>query len=160
ERRADGARGRAGVAASAAHPEDARRQALGQDPGDHRAAAGRSELHRRDAARRRAQAMKRLVVIVALLAPLLAQAQGFAIVLQDGTPLRPTAGAAAAASAVLWQGETLEVRGARLDYLQVWDYARERGGYVRASQVRRLALAAEETPELLAVLRFLRDVPG
>ncbi|HYL23109.1 MAG TPA: hypothetical protein VEV21_01820 [Burkholderiales bacterium] len=104
--------------------------------------------------------MTRFLVIVALLAPLLAKAQGFAIVLQDETPLRPTPGAAAAASAVLWQGETLEVRGERLDYLQVWDYTRERGGYVRASQVRRLALSEDETPELLAVLGFLRDLPG
>ncbi|HWI39768.1 MAG TPA: hypothetical protein VNU64_25210, partial [Burkholderiales bacterium] len=42
----------------------------------------------------------------------------------------------------------------------VWDYARERGGYVRASQVRQLALVPEEAPELLAILRFLRGVPG
>jgi hypothetical protein len=104
--------------------------------------------------------MRRFLVIVALLAPLLANGGGYAIVLQDETLLRPTPGAAAAASGVLWQGETLEVRGERLDYLQVWDYARERGGYVRASQVRRLALSEEETPELLAVLGFLRDVPG
>ena len=41
ERRADGARRRAGHAASAADPEDAGRQALRQDPGDHRAAARR-----------------------------------------------------------------------------------------------------------------------
>ncbi|HET7364299.1 MAG TPA: hypothetical protein VFJ70_12100 [Burkholderiales bacterium] len=89
-----------------------------------------------------------------------AQASGYAIVLQDETLLRPTPGAAAAATAVLWQGETLEVRSERLDYLQVWDYARERGGYVRASQVRRLALSETETPELFAVLGFLRDLPG
>jgi hypothetical protein len=104
--------------------------------------------------------MTRFLVILALVAPLLAKAGAYAIVLQDETPLRPTPGAAAAATAVLWQGETLEVRGERLDYLQVWDYARERGGYVRASQVRRLALSEEETPELLAVLRLLRDLPG
>ena len=35
----------------------------------------------------------------------------------------------------------VEVRGERLDYLQVWDYTRERGGYVRAGQVRVLALS-------------------
>jgi len=104
--------------------------------------------------------MKIVVTAVALALSLVAKAAGYAIVLQDETPLRPTPGAAAAATAVLWQGETLEVRGERLDYLQVWDYARERGGYVRASQVRRLALSEEETPELLAVLRFLRDLPG
>src|SRR5581483_4976613 len=160
ERRADGARGRAGHAPSAAYPENARRQALRQDPGDHRAAAGGQPLHRRDATRRRAQAMKRLLAVLALIAPLLAKAQGFAIVVQDDTALRPLAGSSARPLALLAQGETLEVRGERLDYLAVWDYARERGGFVRATQVRRLALTADEAPELLAVLRFLRGVPG
>ncbi|GAB3651959.1 hypothetical protein [Ramlibacter alkalitolerans] len=60
----------------------------------------------------------------------------------------------------LWQGEVLEVRGERLDYLQVWDPARERGGYVKATQVRRSALTPAEAPGLLAVLRFLREAPG
>ena len=91
---------------------------------------------------------------------LAANATGYAIVLQDEAALRPTPGASARPIAVLVQGETVEVRGERLDYLQVWDYARERGGYVRASQVRRLAFAPEEAPELLAIVRFLRGVPG
>jgi len=52
------------------------------------------------------------------------------------------------------------VRGQRLDYLQVWDLARERGGFVRAGAVRTLALAPAEAPELLALVRFLRDRPG
>ena len=104
--------------------------------------------------------MIRLLLALVCVFSVAAKAGGYAIVLQDETPLRPAPGAAAAASAVLWQGETLEVRGERLDYLQVWDYARERGGYVRASQVRRLTLSEEETPELLAVLRFLRELPG
>ena len=89
-----------------------------------------------------------------------AHAAGYAIVLQDETALRPAPGAAARPNAVLYQGETVEVRGERLDYLQVWDYTRERGGYVRASQVRRLALDPAEAPELLAILRFLRGLPG
>ena len=89
-----------------------------------------------------------------------ANASVFALVIQDETPLRPTPGASAKPSTVLWQGEMVEVRGARLDYLQVWDHARERGGYVRASQVRVLVLSEDEAPELLAVLRFLRNVPG
>ena len=62
--------------------------------------------------------------------------------------------------AVLWQGEAVEVRGERMDYLQVYDYRRERGGFVRASQVRRLALTPEEAPELLAVVRHLRGTHG
>jgi hypothetical protein len=89
-----------------------------------------------------------------------AHATGYAIVLQDDVPLRATPGVSARPLAVLAQGETLEVRGERLDYLQVWDYARERGGYVRASQVRELDMTPEEAPELLAILRFLRRVPG
>jgi hypothetical protein len=89
-----------------------------------------------------------------------AHAGGYAIVLQDDTALRPAPGAAARPNAVLYQGETVEVRGERLDYLQVWDYSRERGGYVRASQVRRLAFEPAEAPELLAILRFLRGMPG
>jgi len=91
---------------------------------------------------------------------LTAEAAVYALVVQDETPLRPTPGASAKPSTVLWQGEMVEVRGERLDYLQVWDHTRERGGYVRASQVRVLALSEEEAPELLAVLRFLRNVPG
>ena len=62
--------------------------------------------------------------------------------------------------AQLWQGEVLEVRGERLDYLQVWDYRRERGGFVEASRVRRMSLAAADAPELMAVVRFVRDTPG
>ena len=95
-----------------------------------------------------------------LLFSLNAHAASYAIVMQDEVPLRATPGASARPLAVLTQGETLEVRGERLDYLHVWDYARERGGYVRASQVRQLELAPEEAPELLAILRFLRGVPG
>ncbi|NBR28261.1 MAG: hypothetical protein EBT83_07585, partial [Betaproteobacteria bacterium] len=62
--------------------------------------------------------------------------------------------------ALLWQGEVVEIRGERMDYLQVWDYRRERGGFVRANQVRRMRLTADETPELLAILRFVRETPG
>jgi hypothetical protein len=89
-----------------------------------------------------------------------APAPALAIVVQDSVPLRAAPRDSGRTHALLWQGETLEVRGERLDYLQVWDYRRERGGYVRASQVRRLALSAEEAPELLALVRFLRSAPG
>src|SRR5262245_36014730 len=47
-----------------------------------------------------------------------------------------------------------------MDYLRVWDHTRERGGFVRAGQVRRVSLSEAEAPELLALLRFLRDTPG
>ena len=58
-----------------------------------------------------------------------------AIVLRDQTALRAAPRDSAPQQALLWQGEVLEVRGERLDYLQVWDHQRERGGFVRASQV-------------------------
>jgi len=91
---------------------------------------------------------------------LLAAAAALAIVTQDQTALRNGPQSSAQQQAVLWQGDALEVRGARLDYLQVYDHRRERGGYVRANQVRLTHLAPEEAPDLLAVARFLRDTSG
>ena len=83
-----------------------------------------------------------------------------ALVAQDATPLRASPGDSAPAQAQLWQGDALEVRGERLGYLQVWDHKRERGGYVRASQVRGTDAKETDAPELLAVLRFVKDTPG
>lgn len=83
-----------------------------------------------------------------------------AIVTTDQAVLRASPRESAPQQAQLWQGEVLEVRGERLDYLQVWDHRRERGGYVKAAQVKRTALTAAEAPELLAVLRFIREAPG
>src|SRR5258706_11692889 len=85
---------------------------------------------------------------------------GLAIITQDQVALRAGPRDSAKPHAILWQGETVEVRGERMDYLQVYDYRRERAGYVRASQARRLALTPEEAPELLAVVRHLRGTPG
>ena len=83
-----------------------------------------------------------------------------AIVVQDQAVLRAAPSRTAQQQASLWQGESLEVRGQRMDYLQVYDHRIERGGYVRASEVRVAGLAAGDAPGLLAVLRFLRDTPG
>ena len=83
-----------------------------------------------------------------------------AIVTQDKTLLRAAPKGSAQRQAVLWQGDTLEVRGARFDWLQVYDHRRERAGFVRATQVRRVSLMPEDAGELLAVTRFLRDTPG
>ena len=83
-----------------------------------------------------------------------------AIITQDQTHLRAAPRDGAQQQAVLTQGEVVEVRGDRLDYVQVWDHRRERGGYVRASQLRRTALNADEAPELLGVARHLRDTGG
>ena len=47
---------------------------------------------------------------------------GFAIVTQDNTALRAAPRDSAATQAVLWQGDALEVRGQRADYLQVYDH--------------------------------------
>jgi hypothetical protein len=83
-----------------------------------------------------------------------------AIVVQDRIALRAAARESAQLHALLWQGDTLEVRGRTLDYVQVYDHRRERGGFVRASDLRLLGLTAEQAPALLAVVHFLRDTPG
>jgi hypothetical protein len=100
------------------------------------------------------------MVAATLVAAVAAASLGSAIVTTDQAALRASPRAAAPTQAQLWQGELLEVRGERLDYLQVWDPVRERGGYVKANQVRRSALTPVDAPDLLAVLRFVRDAPG
>ena len=100
------------------------------------------------------------IVVAAAAAHANEPAADVAIVTRDQAPLRAAPRDSGASLAVLWQGEALEIRGERMDYLQVYDHARERGGFVHASQVRRAALTEAEAPELLAVLRFLRDAPG
>jgi hypothetical protein len=87
-------------------------------------------------------------------------ALGFAIIVQDQSSLRAAPRDSAPAHTLLWQGEALEVRGERLDYVQVYDHQRERAGFVRAAQVRRFQLTPQEAPELLALLRFLDGTPG
>lgn len=91
---------------------------------------------------------------------LLASLAALAIVAQDQAVLRAAPSRNAQQQATLWQGEVLEIRGARMDYLQVYDHRIERGGYVRLSEVRSTSLEADDAPGLLAVLRFLRDAPG
>ncbi|HEU4663834.1 MAG TPA: hypothetical protein VFS55_07375 [Dokdonella sp.] len=83
-----------------------------------------------------------------------------AIVVIDQAALRAAPRDSARKQAVLWQGDSLEVRGRRMDYLQVYDHRRERAGYVRESQVRVLPLRPQDAAGLLAVVRFLRDTPG
>lgn len=89
-----------------------------------------------------------------------AVAATLAIVTQNQAALRAAPRDSAAQQAVLWQGDSLEIRGEKMDYLQVYDHRRERAGYIRASQVRQLSLTPAEAPELLSVLRFVRDTPG
>ncbi|MEO7936555.1 MAG: hypothetical protein ABIR27_09890 [Dokdonella sp.] len=83
-----------------------------------------------------------------------------AIVVHDKTALRAEARDSAIQHAVLWAGDTLEVRGERLDYLQVYDHRRERAGFVRTSEVRQLSLQPEHAAELSAIMGFLRDSVG
>lgn len=110
--------------------------------------------------------MKRWGLVIAALfagGPLTAAeapASELAIVVQDQTALRASARDSATQHAVLWAGDSVEVRGERLDYLQVYDHRRERAGFVRATQVRRLTLDAAHAAELYAVVQFLRDSPG
>ena len=102
-----------------------------------------------------------LAILIAPVAALAAApAPSIAIVVQDQTVMRAAPRATASQHAVLWQGEALEVRAERLDYVQVYDYRRERGGFVRASQLRRVVLAPEQAPDLLAVVRFLQGSIG
>jgi hypothetical protein len=83
-----------------------------------------------------------------------------AFVTQDQAPLRAAPKDSAAHQAVLTQGDLLEIRGQKLDYLQVYDHRRERAGFVHLSQLKQTSLKAEEAPELLSVIRFIRDTPG
>lgn len=107
-------------------------------------------------------ALRAMLAACALVAACATRAEtpDLAIVTRDEAPLRGAARASAPQHAVLRQGETLEVRGESLDYLKVYDHGRERAGFVRASEVRRIGLRPEDAPELLAVLRFLRATRG
>ncbi len=83
-----------------------------------------------------------------------------AIVAQDHVALRAAPGTSATVHAQLWQGELLEVRGKRVGQLQVYDHRLERAGYIRESEARIIGTTEADAPQLLAVLRFLRDAPG
>jgi hypothetical protein len=83
-----------------------------------------------------------------------------ALISQDAVALRAAPHDSATMQAQLWQGELVEVRGERLDYVQVWDYKRERGGYVRANQLHLVAFTPTDADSLLAVLRFVKDTHG
>ena len=108
----------------------------------------------------RTRTLAAAIACTALVPAAAATGLGTAIITTDQAALRAAPRDSARQQALLWQGEVVEVRGERMDYLQVYDHARERGGFVRASHVRRTTLTAEEAPELLSILRFLRDTPG
>ena len=77
---------------------------------------------------------------------------GSAIVVQDQASLRAAPRDGAQQQTVLWQGEVLEVRGERLDYLQVWDHKRERGGFKSGVHY------APAEPAQVASIRFTAGV--
>jgi hypothetical protein len=91
---------------------------------------------------------------------ILALTATIAIVVLDRTSLRAAPSSAATELTALSQGDVVEIRGERAGYLKVYDYHRERGGYLRGESVRPVALTEAAAPETLAVLRFLRETPG
>lgn len=91
---------------------------------------------------------------------LLALAATLGIVVEDHAALRAAPRATATELETLWQGDVVEIRGERADYLKVYDQRRERGGYLRGNAVRTVGLAESDAPELLAVLRFLSERQG
>ncbi len=91
---------------------------------------------------------------------MLAIVLSLAIVTQDQIPLRAAPRETAARHATLWQGDNLEIRGQKGDYLQVYDHRRERAGYIRATQTRAYSLRPEEAPALKVIVDFLKDTPG
>jgi hypothetical protein len=91
---------------------------------------------------------------------IVALAATLAIVVQDHSALRAAPRSSATELTRLWQGDVLEVRGEHAGYLKVYDYRRERGGYLPRNAARPVELSETAAPELLAVLRFLRESPG
>jgi hypothetical protein len=91
---------------------------------------------------------------------ILALSAALAIVVQDHTALRAAPRANAVELAFLWQGDVLWVRGELGGYLKVYNYRHEQGGYLSADAAREVRLTASDAPELLAVVRFLRQSAG
>ncbi|MGM9424655.1 hypothetical protein [Hydrogenophaga sp. MI9] len=89
-----------------------------------------------------------------------APAAAVGLVTRDKVALRAAPRDSAASQTLLWRGEALEIRGSKGDFLQVWDHHRERGGYVRATQLMRVSTDAAETPQLLALMAFVSEQPG
>jgi hypothetical protein len=83
-----------------------------------------------------------------------------AIVTQDQIPLRAEPKEKAARHLTLTQGDMLELRARRGDYLQVYDHRRERAGFIRMTQAGLYELTPAEAPRLRAVAGFLSTQPG
>ncbi|HEY6475850.1 MAG TPA: hypothetical protein VI456_04660, partial [Polyangia bacterium] len=83
-----------------------------------------------------------------------------ALVAEDPAVLRNAPRDNAPAQVTLWRGDWLEVRGEAAGFLKVYDHRHERPGYIRLSQVREYRVDESVAPELVAVVRFLRDASG
>jgi hypothetical protein len=82
---------------------------------------------------------------------------GSALVVPEQLTLRAAAKDSAPPLTQLIRGEALEVRGQQGDWVQVWDHARERGGFVRSGAL----LSLETEPAALLVqLRLARQQVG
>ncbi len=103
-----------------------------------------------------------VMVVAAACAVFTAQAADYpraGLVVQDA-PLRGAPREAAPLQAQLARGEALEIRAERGDHLQVWDYRRERGGWLRRGQVLLIPKGSGASAELLAQLRLARQQWG
>ena len=83
-----------------------------------------------------------------------------AIVAADQTALRRHPGIPPRSRPFCGRGTAWKSAAKKGDFLQVYDHRRERAGYIRTTQVRVQSLKPEAAPELLAVLRFLKEAPG
>lgn len=81
------------------------------------------------------------------------------LVSQD-SPLRGAPRDSASLQAQMARGEALEIRGERGDHWQVWDYRRERGGWLRKGQVLPVPRGEGAAAELLSQLRLARQQFG
>jgi hypothetical protein len=81
------------------------------------------------------------------------------LVSQDA-PLRGAPRDTASLQAQMGRGEALEIRAERGDHWQVWDYRRERGGWLRKSQVLLVPRGEGAAAELLSQLRLARQQFG
>jgi len=81
------------------------------------------------------------------------------LVVQDA-PLRGAPRDTASLQAQMARGEALEIRGERGDHWQVWDYRRERGGWLRKGQVLPMPRGDRASTELLSQLRLARQQWG
>lgn len=83
-----------------------------------------------------------------------------AIIMQDQVPMLSAPKDDARQQAFLWSGELVEIRGTKKNYLHVYDYKRERPGYIAIDKVKTISLSEQQAPELLAALRYVSKQQG